>query len=511
MKGMNRFSEKVQRFCIRAVWLVVLCIVGIFAAAGLFTHSKLRSMEVIVHAPASPLLQLGAGVLMILLLAGLTAVIGRNKRLRITVITVWAFAAAWFAYHVDIRQVMDFETVCGAAQRFAVGSYHALEGDYFHACSYQLGTCLMLEIVCRLLPGISLELFMRVANAVMSGATMLILTGLGGVVCGDQKAESAASAMYLLCLTVPLYCVYVYGTIPMMFLCACAFLCFALYVRRRAVWFGLGWVILAAVAYMIKPNAAIALAALVICAVVDVLVSRDKRMFLFALLAVVLSVGLSRGAVMQYEIRSGIKLRENVSMISRLTMGLQESWMGAGWYNDYINQFFPAEVTAEMEREIASADLKARVGELAGDPGMATSFFGRKAGSQWLEPTYSTLNYGYNQKFYWPENEQAPWVLALYEQDGRLRLALEGIMKAWQQALYMLAAIGLLYNWKRADDAAWLLLPLVVLGGFLYHMIFEAKSQYIYVYMVYLVPVAAQGLCEAEKLIRMTIGRMKER
>lgn len=508
---MNRFSEKVQRFCIRAVWLAVLCIVGIFAAAGLFTHSRLRMPEKILHTSVSPLLQLGAGLLMILLLAGLSGVLRRRKGFRAVVMIAWTAAAALFAYHADVRQIADFETVCGAAQRFAAGSYYALEKDYFHACSYQLGTCLMLEIVCRLLPHVPLEAFMRVGNAVMSGLTVLALSGLSQTIYEDKRTHSAALAIYLLSLAVPLYCVYVYGTIPMMFLCACAFLCFMLYVRKRTAAAGLSWAALIAVAYMIKPNAAIVLAALVICAAVDVLVSRDKKMVLFALLAVVLSVGLSRGAVMQYELRSGIKLRENVSMLSRLTMGMQESWMGAGWYNDYIEQFFPAEVTTEKEKEIASADFKARLGEFAGDPKMTMSFFSRKAASQWLEPTYSTLNYGYKQQFYWQDYKQAPWVITLYAQDGKIRLMLEGFMKAWQQAMYMLAAAGLWRGWRKADHTAQLVLPLVVLGGFLYHMIFEAKSQYIYVYMMYLVPLAAQGLCEAENQIQKLIRRIKSR
>ena len=202
-------------------------------------------------------------------------------------------------------------------------------------------------------------------------------------------------------------------------------------------------------------------------------------------------------------------MRENVSIISRLTMGLQESWMGAGWYNNYLDQFFPAEVTSDMEKEIAIADLKDRIKEMQNDPDMTISFFGRKAASQWLEPTYGTLNYGYVHGYYWPDHEQASWVKEIFDQDGQLRLMLEGFMKAWQQAMYMLVAVGLWRGWRKADHTAQLVLPLVVLGGFLYHMIFEAKSQYIYVYMMYLVPLAAQGLCEAENQIQKLIHRIK--
>ena len=69
-------------------------------------------------------------------------------------------------------------------------------------------------------------------------------------------------------------------------------------------------------------------------------------------------------------------------------------------------------------------------------------------------------------------------------------------MRAWQQALYLLSAVGVWRIWRDGRrSAASLILPVTVLGGFLYHMLFEAKSQYIYTYAVYLLPLAAQGLC----------------
>ena len=50
-----------------------------------------------------------------------------------------------------------------------------------------------------------------------------------------------------------------------------------------------------------------------------------------------------------------------------------------------------------------------------------------------------------------------------------------------------------------------LALPVTILGGALYHLIFEAKAQYAYPYMVYMLPLAAVGLCVlAEKLKKIS-------
>ena len=42
------------------------------------------------------------------------------------------------------------------------------------------------------------------------------------------------------------------------------------------------------------------------------------------------------------------------------------------------------------------------------------------------------------------------------------------------------------------------MIPVTVLGGALYHLIFEAKAQYAYPYMVYMLPLAAALMCRLE-------------
>ena len=56
-----------------------------------------------------------------------------------------------------------------------------------------------------------------------------------------------------------------------------------------------------------------------------------------------------------------------------------------------------------------------------------------------------------------------------------------------------------------AAGLAALALPVTILGGALYHLIFEAKAQYAYPYMAYMLPLAAAGLCTlAEKLKKIS-------
>ena len=299
--------------------------------------------------------------------------------------------------------------------------------------------------------------------------------------------------MALCLLFVPLFLfpVYVYGTIPMVFFSLCAMLCFARYLRTRKLVYGLLWPALIAAAYVLKPNAAVPLIAMAICAVLDMMVSRDWKLLLFAGLSAVLSVAAIRLIILQYELRGGMRLTEDLSYLARLVMGLRGGGGAAGWYNGYTDKFLPLDVTAEMEREMAMADLREVLAAFAADPGSLFAFLREKLLTQWLEPTNGCLWYGnLNGQHGVLKDLAAP----VYAQGSGLRAALEGYMNVFQQALYWLSAAGIANLFRRKKGPASLVLPLILLGGVAYHLIFEAKSSYSYMYVLLLMPLAAQGL-----------------
>ena len=297
----------------------------------------------------------------------------------------------------------------------------------------------------------------------------------------------------VLFLPLALQCIFVYGTLPMLMMTALAVLCFALYLKKRRARFGLAYAVCMALAYMLKPNAAVPLIALAICAVLDVPESRDWRLPGFAALSVVLSVGLARLVIAQYELRAGVTLTGDVSMLARMVMGLQEGGAAPGWFNRYTEQFFPFDVTAAQERAIASADLAARLAELRADPGMAAAFLRDKLLSQWLEPSYGAMWYG---DLCAHTGALAEGTKAIFADGGAIRAALERYMGVYQKMMYALSCAGLvsLLRDRKANLPA-LALAVCALGGCLYHMLFEAKAQYIYMYAVLMMPVAARGLC----------------
>ena len=65
-------------------------------------------------------------------------------------------------------------------------------------------------------------------------------------------------------------------------------------------------------------------------------------------------------------------------------------------------------------------------------------------------------------------------------------------MNQFQQLIFFGMLLSLFELWRRRDTES-SLLPLIILGGLLYHLLFEAKSQYALPYFVLMIPMAAFG------------------
>ncbi len=414
------------------------------------------------------------------------------RRALAAALALWTAAALCLVLAVGLVPRADSALVIDAAERFAAGDFSPLEGEYFSRVSYQLGICLPLEGLARLLPGLDLNLLMQALNCVISAALMALLCGLAGGLSGDARTSGAAALLYLAFVPMLLFNMFVYGVLPMLLLCVVAMRCFARYARTGERRFGVLYALLIGAAAALKPNAMIVMLALLICAAVHALQRKDGFLLLCAALSAVLCFALPAGVIRLYELRAGVTLAPDTGMLLRLAMGMQDSVIAAGWYNGVIEEYWPLSVTPEMEKAAALEMLAARLRKFAADPAGAWAFFREKCLTQWAEPSYDILWYGAVCGKSGRFNGLAH---AIFRDGSGVRALLTVYMNVFQQAAYVLVLIGTCGMLKeKRVGAVQLMLPVTVLGGFLYHMLFEAKSQYIYPYMLLLLPLAAAGM-----------------
>ena len=495
---MRSVSQKAARFLTLAALIVFACVLALVTLGALSTTASSAvannrmNQQVTLARDGFGGLALTAALL--LALAAVHAFLRRRagRRAFAAALALWTAAALCFVLSVGLLPRADSALVIDAAKRFAAGDFSPLEGEYFSRVSYQLGICLPLEGLARLLPGLDLNLLMQALNCVISAALMALLCGLAGGLSGDARTSGAAALLYLAFVPMLLFNMFVYGVLPMLLLCVLAMRCFARCARTGERRFGVLYALLIGAAAALKPNAMIVMLALLICAAVHALEKKDGFMLLCAALSAVLCAALPSGVVRLYELRAGVTLAPDTGMLLRMAMGMQDSVIAAGWYNGVIEEYWPLSVTPEMEKAAALEMLAARLREFAADPAGAWAFFKEKCLTQWAEPSYDILWYGAVCGESGRFNGLAH---AIFRDGSPVRALLAGYMNIFQQAAYVLALIGTcgMIREKRTE-AVQLMLPVTVLGGFLYHMLFEAKSQYIYPYMLLLLPLAAAGM-----------------
>ena len=78
--------------------------------------------------------------------------------------------------------------------------------------------------------------------------------------------------------------------------------------------------------------------------------------------------------------------------------------------------------------------------------------------------------------------------------------------------VYLFGAAGILLAFAKHKTAVWRLTPMVCLiGGFLFQLLWEAKSRYIYYYMVLLLPMATLGISFAMEQQAVWRDRIRRR
>ncbi len=222
---------------------------------------------------------------------------------------------------------------------------------------------------------------------------------------------------------------------------------------------------------------------------------------------IVLSASLSMTAVKQFNsFRSGEPVSKGMPSVLWMAMGLQYSEWGAGYYNDYSKKVY---METGLDRELAVAigvqEVKDRLKIFLSDPMQAKMFFEAKMEMQWLDPLFESIEFtgDFNEEAEKP-GEFVTWI---YQGQGYPLLC--GFCAHVMAAVYMFALLGVLCRFGQKKPI-WQDIPLIIfVGGFLFSIIWEAKSRYMLPYFVLLLPYAASGLAVSTGFIRQRIKIIK--
>lgn len=366
------------------------------------------------------------------------------------------------------------------------------EHFYFVRFPFQLGFLSIMEAMVRIFGEMQTMILLPIFNVLLliSGYVALLLTT--DRIFGDLRVTFLTLVLLCLCPQPVFACAWLYGLIP-----ALALTLWSVYFAVRFMQSYQGWAALAAagcsaLAVFCKPNAWIGAVAIVIVYVLHSLKTRGWKPLVAAVLLVALCVPLPKLAQASYEKRIGTEFGEGYPMSAWMAMGMQDSWMAAGWYNEYskeMYQTYGTDLDAISKRN--KKDIEKSKKEFAKDPRAAGEFYQEKFASQWNEPTLESLWIAIVTNPY-GDAERGELVRSLY--DGRWPgVALEEEMNDMLQVVYAGFALGVIVLIRKRESVQ-LIFPIAIIGGVLFHLLYEANSKYALTYLPMFLPIASYGI-----------------
>lgn len=330
-----------------------------------------------------------------------------------------------------------------------------------------------------------------------------LMDGLWGKGEDSRKKMAVCLAGYL---PFSFYFLFVYGTMPGFGLSALSVWLVYRYAkteRRRDLYLGSAALTAAAV---LKSNYLIVMVALVLFLLAESLFRRRWRLSAAAVFLLFVYLAGNRGISMGLERITGRDVSGGIPMTAWVEMGLQEGKRGPGWYNGYhVRTFQACGGDAEQTKERVRADLEETLAAMAADPGGTADFFLRKVESMWAEPTFQSL---------WiQEVGGGSWILpqasdSLCKEGGLLNNLFVAAANVLQTLIYGGAFLWTVLAGRRVRLGQ--LLPgIIFIGGFLFHLFWEAKGQYTAVYFVLLIPYAGAGIRLAGRAVLQRVHPLR--
>lgn len=383
----------------------------------------------------------------------------------------------------------DQYNVWRTAGEFIEGNYREIIWNhYLFFNPHQLGLVAFEELLYRLF-GFGNYMAVRVVNVFCVIASYYALYRI--TMCFTHQNKAAGNFLLLALFFCPyplLYCSLVYNDLLGLALSLVAVWTMLEYLAVPKKRWMVASIVSISAGCLVRTNCSIVLVGMIIIFGLHTLRSKKYRRLILPVIMIVCVLLSNKALQRYYEARSGETFNEGIPQFARLVMGLQDSPAGPGWYNNYVCQVYEAnDFDKARTYENCSNDLRKIIADFKASPARTADFFYKKYVSQWCDPTLDTFSVTIRN-----DNEPTPLYASVYY--GPLYTATYKIMTLFQFAVVTGALLYGIITWRRrAWDAQSLVLAAIVIGGAVFHMIFEAKARYVFPYFMMEIPYAIMG------------------
>lgn len=510
--------EKLQKICLRLIALSGILIFGYLTTVAWVSSARLyTTSEAVIWAGdhiwknllflmAALLFCAGAGALSDKLSD--RALRGAAVVLSLAVTAVCCILAAGAHVYPDADQIYVYEV----AENFFSGDYTNIQTEwYFNNYPYQLGVGLLFGIIMRI-GGNDSYLVIQYAQAVCAGVAVYALFRITRELFQSKRA----SAMALLCAAaftpIYLYTIFLYGeTLGVCFsLLGMLFWLLANDAKPgKKKMTALYWILAAlclTVCYTARTALLIVLAAMIVTSLLKVMTDKRWHALALTVLVVVFVVGMQKILVGYVEKQAGVELADGEPPLLVVAMCIQDedpNGTGPGSYNAYAMWlYFECGFDGKEASARALLNMKQTLYRWSRDPLSMIRYMNQKILNQWNEATYGG--------FFMTARQQEPedWVRELYVGEAGNRWY--GFLNLYQGTIYAMLLVYFVALLRGKLGGALHYLPaLLLIGEFCFSMLWEAKSRYVYPYIVLTMPCVAWSTVYCAGILKDCINKWR--
>ena len=325
---------------------------------------------------------------------------------------------------------------------------------------------------------------LRVINVIGTIGIILGIYKIGNQISKKHKINKTLLLILIeTFIAIPMLTTFVYGDIPALTLCLWSAYFTMKYVETKKIKNMIFTSILTMIAYMMRMNTLIFIIATILYLLFNILEDLKTKIQNNELKESFITIGLiimyitiiilpTKLITNYYINKYNFDKTKSYPTISWVYISMSESVRANGWYNEEIGEY--ALFNPEKAKEEYQIKIKERLNYFANNPGYTLDFYIKKIASMWSENTYSGVWYNLTDQI---EVQKLEKPIELYQ-------------KALILIITSCSLIVLIQNRKRISLEV-LFLVTIFIGGFSFHILWEAKSRYIIPYIVALIPVAS--------------------
>lgn len=496
----------------KAIWLLFLVIIGYLFIASIFSTCYLGAIqystlagdiefnwEHTFYMDDNPI----PHIIVFLLFSCFLLILGKrkdsilklSKAVGVGALCISVLIAGYIVLAGQYYPSTDQQHVIEDAAAFMAGDFTDLKpGGYVYLWPFQIGVIVYYWILSYLFGSLNITAFQLVNILLIVFSYILLAKILGRLTGENKKLGNAALIAAALFLPYLFYAVFLYGNVVGLFfaLAACYFA--ILYLKNYKWYLPLLGGFCMAAAVFVKSNYLIFYIGIVIYiggSVIKNVGKNKKTVYAGIIFTVIMSVCCWLESVGSMRFLTYLNDGEPIDgtpMVAWVAMGLEDGKAAPGWYNGFNNRVYTESYyDYEMAKEISNTQIVHFFKNASTNMKATVGFFVKKIASQWNNPTFSSLrildrSYGTNS---------LDWLL--YGERARaIYIGFVNLVQTW------ILAGGLLYAVLRIRKSSWeeILLPLIFIGGFTFHLFWEADNIYAVPYFLLLLPLGVWGYRE---------------